>query len=176
MNRTFTFLALLLLSAISSQLASAQFSRLFSSGPAIETIQTSDLQQMLSEQKQAAEKAKAAGETPPASDFVVVDVRSDAEIQVSVIPGSITKAEYEKNAKKYQGRTAIAYCLSGGRSKKYAQKLAGEGVKVKNYQDSILGWVEAGLPLVTVEGKPTRRVHTFSDRYSVPAGYEQVTQ
>jgi rhodanese-related sulfurtransferase len=103
-------------------------------------------------------------------------VRSDAEVKVSIIPGAITKADYEKNSKQYEGRLVIPYCTVGGRSGAYAKQLSGKGVKVKNYQGSILQWVDAGLPLVTLNGEPTNRVHTSSNRYRVPAAYEQVTE
>lgn len=176
MYKSIAFLAVLLLSIINSQIAAAQLSELFSSGPAIETIDTADLNKMLSAQQRADATAKAAGEKPPEPNFVLVDVRSEAEYKVSVIPGAITKAAYEKDVKKYQGRTVIPYCLSGGRSKAYAKQLVSKGVKVQNYQGSILAWVDAELPLTTIEGKPTKRVHTVSDRHHVPAKYEQVTQ
>ena len=148
----------------------------FFSGPKIEIINTVDLNAMLTKQHKAEAAAKAAGTKVPAAGFVVVDVRSDAEIQVSLIPGAITKAQYEKNAQQYQGRTVIPYCTVGGRSGAYAKKLAKRGVKVTNYQGSILKWVAAELPVVTLEGKPTNRVHTYSDRYRIPAKYQQVTK
>ena len=95
---------------------------------------------------------------------------------IKVIPGAITQAEYEKNAAKHRGKLVIAYCTVGGRSGAYAKQLAGQGVKVKNYEGSILKWVDAGLPLVTLDGQPTKRVHTYSDRYRIPAMYEPVTR
>lgn len=154
--------------------AKAQFGSLFG-GTKIATIETHSLNQMLSKQRKLVEAAKESGRPEPAANFVVVDVRSDKEINVSVIPGAITKAEYEKNATKYRGKLVIPYCTVGGRSGAYAKKLAGKGVKVQNYKGSILKWIDAGLPLVTLKGEPTNRVHTYSDRYKIPARYEQVT-
>jgi rhodanese-related sulfurtransferase len=155
--------------------ASAQFGGLFG-GPKVESIETVDLAELLQDQQQAEAIAKESGEKTPAPSFLVVDVRSDAEVNVSVIPGAITKAQYEKDRKQYDGRTIIPYCTVGGRSGAYAKKLAADGVKVKNYEGSILKWVDAGLPLVTLDGAPTNRVHTYSDRYKIPAKYEQVTE
>jgi rhodanese-related sulfurtransferase len=131
---------------------------------------------MLSQQRKAEAIARESGTEAPKANFVLVDVRSDAEVNVSIIPGAITKAEYEKNRDNYQGRTVIPYCTIGGRSGTYAKQLAKNGVRVKNYEGSILKWVEAGLPLVTLDGKPTNRVHTYSDRYRIPEKYEQVTK
>ncbi|MBB3206410.1 rhodanese-related sulfurtransferase [Rhodopirellula rubra] len=155
--------------------ASAQFGGFFG-GPKIETISTQDLSAMLTRQQKAAAEAVQAGKPASEPDFVVVDVRTDAEVNVSVIPGAITKAQYEKNADKYRGKLVIPYCTVGGRSGAYAKKLVADGVKVKNYKGSILKWVDAGLPVQTLDGRPTNRVHTYSDRYKIPAAYEQVTQ
>ncbi len=174
MHRSIIILALFLFSVAQSSFAAAQFSRLFGSGPPIKKIETAELHQLLTTQQKAEAEAKAADEQPPQPNFVLVDVRSDAEIKVSVIPAAITKAEYEKNAKKYVGKTVIPYCLSGGRSSAYAKQLARQGVKVKNYQDSILGWLGHELPLATLDGEPTNRVNTLSNRHPVPAKYEQI--
>ncbi len=171
----FAILAVALGASFAAPDAVAQLGRLFA-GPKVETIETDDLHNMLQRQQQAEAKAKESAAKLPQPDFVVVDVRSDAEISVSIIPGAITKAQYEKNRQQYQGRTVIPYCTIGGRSGAYAKQLAGNGVKVKNYKGSILKWIDAGLPLVTLDGKPTQRVHTYSDRYRVPAKYEQVTE
>ncbi len=167
--------AFILLANVQASVAAAQFGGLFG-GPKIATIETGDLHKMLQARQQAQAEAKEAGTEPPTPDFVVVDVRSDAEVNVSVIPGAITKAHYEKNKSQYANRLVIAYCTVGGRSGAYAKQLAGDGVNVKNYQGSILKWVDAGLPLVTLDGMPTNRVHTYSDRYRIPTKYEQVTE
>ncbi len=160
---------------LASQSAPAQFGGLFG-GPKIETISTDELQSLLKKQQQVAADAKASGGDAPQADFVLVDVRSDAEVNVSIIPGAITKKQYEANRQAYQGRTVIPYCTVGGRSGAYAKQLAAKGIKVKNYKGSILKWIDAELPLVTLDGQPTNRVHTYSDRYKIPSKYEQVTQ
>ncbi|QDT04798.1 molybdopterin biosynthesis protein MoeB [Rubripirellula lacrimiformis] len=152
---------------------SAQFGRLFG-GPKIETVETDELNKMLSQQHQAVLKAKDSGTEAPEANFVLVDVRSNKEVKVSVIPGAITKQQYEEDPAKYRGKLVIAYCTVGGRSGNYARELAGKDVKVKNYEGSILKWVGAGLPLITLDGQPTKRVHTYSDRYKIPAQYEQI--
>ena len=163
-----------LLANCGAPVAFAQFGSLFG-GPKVDTIKTADLQKLLQNQQLAETKAKESGEETPQAKFVVVDVRSKAEVSVSLIPGAITKAQYEKNRQRYQGRLVIPYCTVGGRSGAYARQLAKEGVKVANYEGSILKWVDAGLPVVTLDGRPTNRVHTYSDRYRIPAKYEQVT-
>ncbi|MCP4891031.1 MAG: rhodanese-like domain-containing protein [Planctomycetaceae bacterium] len=168
-------IAFALLANLTAPVASAQFGGLFR-GPKVDTIKTADLHKLLHQQQQAEDEAKESGANAPTANFVVVDVRSNAETSVSVIPGAITKAQYEKNRRQYQGRLVIPYCTVGGRSGAYAKQLAKSGVRVKNYQGSILKWVDAGLPVVTLDGKPTNRVHTYSDRYRIPANYVQVTE
>ncbi|WDQ17143.1 rhodanese-like domain-containing protein [Rhodopirellula sp. P2] len=171
----FGFMAVLVLMSIHCQTVSAQFGGLFG-GPKVETIDTQTVRQLLANQKKQEDQAKQNGSEVSDPGFVVVDVRSDKETRVSVIPGAITKEMYEKDAAKYRGRLVIAYCTVGGRSGAYAKQLLGKGVKVKNYKGSILKWVDAGLPLVTLKGEPTNRVHTYSDRYKIPSKYEQVTE
>ncbi|TWT49303.1 molybdopterin biosynthesis protein MoeB [Rubripirellula amarantea] len=169
------FVAFILFANAEAPTVVAQFGGLFG-GPKVGTIDTEDLNQLLQDQQDAEVKAEELGAKPPQPDFVVIDVRTEAEVNVSVIPGAITKSQYEKDKQLYAGRLVIPYCTVGGRSGAYAKQLAGDGVKVKNYQGSILKWVDAGLPLVTLDGKPTNRVHTYSKRYRVPAKYEQVTE
>ena len=103
---------------------------------------------------------------------VLVDVRSDVETKVSVIPGAITKAQFEADPEKYKGKTAICYCLSGGRSGKYVKQLKAKDVPAVDLKGSMLGWCEAGLPLKTLDGKPTKRVNVYGNK--VPSEYESV--
>lgn len=153
--------------------AHAQFG--FLSGSAnVETIKIDELKALLAKQKSQNDDAASSKDTANETNFILVDVRSDEEVQVSVIPGAITKAQYEKDREQYQGKTVIAYCTVGGRSAKYASDLAKQGTPVKNFKGSILEWVNAELPLVTLDGKPTNRVHLYSDRYTAPKKYMQL--
>jgi rhodanese-related sulfurtransferase len=172
MKPVLSMLSVLVLLSANAPTCHAQdgfFSGLFG-GAKVPTISTEKIQELLIDPKSGRPKP----ELPP--EVVVVDVRSDEEIGVSVIPGAVTKEQFEKNRSEYRGRTVIPYCTVGGRSGAYAKKLAADGVRVLNYKGSILEWVRAGLPLVTLDGEPTRRVHTYSDRYSIPAEYEQVAR
>ena len=162
------------LNCISTPSAEAQLGDLLGLGPKIETIETKELDALLSKQREQEEKAKESGENAAAPDFVVVDVRSEKEVKVSVIPGAITKEQFEKDIEKYRDRVVIPYCTVGGRSTAYAKQLAKQEFKIKNYAGSILKWIDAGLPLVTLDGKPTKQVHISSDRYTVPKEYERV--
>ncbi|QDT07580.1 hypothetical protein K227x_60080 [Rubripirellula lacrimiformis] len=169
------FVALLLV-ALSPGFALAQLESLLEIGSKVPAISVSELRGILDAHQSAIEKAKTQGDPAPQADFVLVDVRSDAEVNVSIIPGAITKSDFEKHRDRYTGRTVIPYCTIGGRSGRYANQLLQEGAKVKNFKGSILEWVKAEMPVVTLDGKPTRRVHIYSDRYAIPEIYEAVTQ
>lgn len=108
--------------------------------------------------------------------FLLVDVRDANETAVSMIPGAITKADYERDRARYAAHTIIPYCTVGYRSGKYTQKLIKRGIDAVNFEGSIMGWVEAGQPLLTPDGKATRRVHTWSRQIVPPPGYEQVVE
>jgi rhodanese-related sulfurtransferase len=118
----------------------------------------------LFKQIQASEEAR--------KSVVLVDVRSDNETKVSVIPGAITKAQFEADPEKYKGKTAICYCLSGGRSGKYVKQLKAKDAPAVDLKGSMLGWCEARLPLTTLDGKPTKRVNVYGNK--VPSEYESV--
>ena len=165
---------LVTLSLLAIQDANAQLGDLLRGSQKIAEVKTQELAKMLRDRQAEIEQAKKSGEPPKDPEFVVVDVRGDAEIEVSIIPGAITKAQFEKDRAKYSDVTVIPYCTVGGRSGAYARKLVKDGATVKNYKGSILDWVNHGKPLVTLDGKATRRVHTHSPRYRVPDGYEAV--
>ncbi|MCC9604085.1 rhodanese-like domain-containing protein [Stieleria sp. JC731] len=160
---------------LDSRPVQAQLGAVFPSLAPVETINVKELKGMLDKQKAAEATAEQKGEKAESS-FVLVDVRSDKEIAVSLIPGAITKEQFEKESQKYKDKTVIVYCLSGGRSGRYASQLRGKDFDVKNFKPSILGWCGAELPVVTTEGESTNRVHVFSDRYKIPAKYEAVTE
>jgi len=142
--------------------ASAQFGGLFGRKESVPEIKVEQLRQLKLDESKAD------------SPYVLVDVRTKEESSVSLIPGAITKFDYEKNRDRYGNRTVITYCTSGYRSEQYARELISQGVKATNFKGSILEWCRAGLPLVTSGGDPTSRVHTYSSKNKVPAKYEAV--
>ena len=106
--------------------------------------------------------------------FLIVDVRDEAETDVSIIPGAITLAEFEETRKNHRDKTIITYCTVGYRSGIYAQKLRKDGWNAWNYQGSILDWCDHRLPVVTRLGQSTNQVHTYNSRYALAAGYQAV--
>lgn len=130
-------------------------------GPQVDSVTVAQIQKLQSDQTQRGR-------------FVIIDVRSKAETDVSVIPGALTKSEFEKSANQHQGKTIVVYCTIGVRSGKYAAELNRKGWQALNYKGSILDWCQNKLPLQTPDGKRTNRVHTYSARYSVPQEYTAV--
>ncbi len=100
------------------------------------------------------------------TDVVLVDVRNPPEQVVSMIPGSITSTELERDPSAYSGRTLVTYCTIGHRSGLYAQKLQAAGFKVFNLKGAILAWTHAQRELVDADG-PTRKVHVAGPRWSL---------
>ncbi|MEO1528542.1 MAG: rhodanese-like domain-containing protein [Planctomycetota bacterium] len=127
--------------------------------PSIESIETRELERLLD-----------------SDDVVLVDVRSEAERSVSMIPGAVSKEQFEDEADQYRDRTIVPYCTVGGRALLYARKLAKQGFDTRCHRESILGWCDAELPLVDAEGNPTNRVHVVMKPFRVPARYEAVTK
>lgn len=107
-------------------------------------------------------------------DFLIVDVRDKVETDVSLIPGAITKTEFENQIDVYRGKSIIAYCTVGYRSGIYAKQLIDNGWAAKNYTGSILDWCSHQLPVVTPQGNRTDQVHTYSSNYALASGYQAV--
>ena len=109
-------------------------------------------------------------EAPP----IVVDVRTDEERAVSIIPGSISQQAFETRLADLEDRTIVTYCTIGYRSGLYADELRRQGWKVHNLKGSILAWTHSGRTLER-DGRPTRRVHVFGSKWNLAAaGFEAV--
>jgi len=118
--------------------------------------------------------ATALREALPTDDFVLVDVRTERERRVSMLPGAIPASEFERRLAELGNRTVVAYCTIGARSSSYARRMGRRGVDVLNLEGSVLAWTHAGGPLVH-DGAPTRRLHVYGRRWNLAAdGYETV--
>ncbi len=113
---------------------------------------------------------------PSVNNFILVDVRTEAEISVSTIPGAITRDELEASLDDYRNHIVIAYCTIGGRSLIYARRLSKHGIDSRNFKAGIVGWCVSGLPLASPQGGETNQVHTHTVLFRVPQAYEQVTR
>lgn len=107
-------------------------------------------------------------------EIVLVDVREPREQEVSMIPGAINKAEFEKNLSPYQNDTIVLYCTIGYRSGLYTQKLQKKNYHAMNLIGGVLAWAHAGQLFVGPKGE-TRRVHVYGEKWNLlPRGYEGV--
>lgn len=108
-------------------------------------------------------------------EVVLVDVREPNERAVSIIPGAITREQFESQKSAFGDRPVVAYCTIGYRSGKFVEELNKQGIPALNLEGSILAWVNAGQPVVDPQGAPTKRVHTYGPQWALlPEGYEAV--
>ncbi|MEC7276394.1 MAG: rhodanese-like domain-containing protein [Bdellovibrionota bacterium] len=99
--------------------------------------------------------------------FLLIDVRSQRERDISMISGAITKSQFELQRETYKDRIPVAYCTIGQRSSQYIQDLAKkEKIHGFSLKEGILGWVNRSLPLVDPKGQPTFKVHVMSEAWN----------
>lgn len=105
---------------------------------------------------------------------VFVDTRKPAEQAVSMLPNAVTREMLLKDPTLIQGKTAVVYCTIGYRSGVLAEKLARQGIHLKNLAGGILSWVHAGGKVYDDQGE-THGIHVYGKRWDyAPRGYETV--
>ncbi|MDM4015235.1 rhodanese-like domain-containing protein [Roseiconus lacunae] len=107
--------------------ASDQFGEFIGGGPKVEEVLPAELHKLLETRRKEVAKTESAGQQPLEPQFVVVDVRSDKEVNVSIIPGAITKVAFERNKSRYKDKLIIPCCTVGSRSGADAKQLAKSG-------------------------------------------------
>lgn len=106
--------------------------------------------------------------------LVVVDVRDNREIDVSIIPGAITQKTFLGQADKYKNKTIVAYCTIGYRSGIFAREMQKKGIDVFNLKGGILAWTLEGGKVYDSNGIATR-IHVYGEKWKyAPKGYEAV--
>lgn len=85
-------------------------------------------------------------------DAVLIDVRTPQEFASGHIPGSInidwTAQGYEASfASLDPKRPLLLYCAAGGRSDQARAYLQDKGYEVRDLEEGIAAWKEAGLPI-----------------------------
>ena len=111
---------------------------------------------------------------PKYSDSIFLDVRSENEQKVSVIPGSISMDQFNKNPELYKNKKVIVYCTIGYRSSEKVIELSKKGVEAYNLKAGILAWAEEGL-LFEKDGIETKKVHVYAEAWNfLPQDYEGV--
>jgi len=108
-------------------------------------------------------------------DWSIVDVRSQREQAVSIIPGSLSGEEFEARIEEHKNKHILVYCTAGCRSGAYARTLRDRGLDAFNLRGGVLAWAHDDRPFVTLDGQPTRHVHVHGVGWdSLPPGYEAV--
>jgi rhodanese-related sulfurtransferase len=106
--------------------------------------------------------------------YILVDVREQKEIEISIIPGAITKQEFELKKETYKNKMIIPYCTIGLRSTIYTEKLLKEGFNAKNLKGGILSFAHAGFQFLK-DGKETKEVHVFGEAWDLlPKDYHGI--
>ena len=108
-------------------------------------------------------------------EMVLVDVRTEPEIDVSIIPGAITWDEYQANQSKYEGQAVVTYCTVGYRSAHAARELREQGVTAYNFYGGIIAWTQVHGTLHDLTGAITNRVHTYGSRWDFVSSEYQST-
>lgn len=103
---------------------------------------------------------------------VLLDIRTQAEYEVSHLAGAIfiNYATFSSNQLKNTPlhTPIIVYCAVGVRSEKAGEKLLSAGYKnVRNLYGGIFKWKNRGYPVVGKSNLPTDSVHTYNRYWSV---------
>jgi len=103
---------------------------------------------------------------------VVVDVRENKEREVSMLPLSMGKQDFERQKAKYKDYEVIVYSTIGKRGGIYAKHLEKEGFQAYNLVGGLLMWVQEGQLIVDTTG-PTKRVHVYDKKWDIlPEDFE----
>jgi sodium/bile acid cotransporter 7 len=104
----------------------------------------------------------------------LVDVRTTAEQQVSMLPGAVTSEVFLSNPEAYRDHTIVGYCTISYRSGRLARELRPKGLSMRNLEGGLLAWLHEGGQ-VYAEGVESRRVHVYGSRWDLaPSSYETV--
>ena len=105
---------------------------------------------------------------------VLVDVRSDKERRVSVIPSAISRKQFEKEKERYKDANVVAYCTIGYRSGTYVKKAMKKRGRIFNLIGGVLAWSHAGQPFASANGD-SLRVHVYGAKWNLlPEKYRGV--
>ncbi len=99
--------------------------------------------------------------------FILIDVRSKKERDVSIIPGALSPHDFEANRDHYEdGHTTVAYCTAGYRSGLYAKKLQENNMPVFNLVGGVIAWALEGQIFTDSDGE-CRRVHVYNKNWDL---------
>ncbi len=100
-------------------------------------------------------EAAAATIADPPADLVILDVRTQEEFNEGHIEGAVMldfyRDDFADELAKFDPEVPyVLYCRSGNRSSQTREIMADLGFEsVEDVDDGIVGWLDAGLPVVT---------------------------
>jgi sodium/bile acid cotransporter 7 len=96
-------------------------------------------------------------------------------MNISMLPGAVTRKAFLKNPGRYRGRLIVAYCTIGLRSGRFAMETAEKGIEIRNLRGGLLAWVLEGGNVYDAQGAVTKRIHVYGKKWDYPPeGYESV--
>lgn len=108
--------------------------------------------------------------------MIFVDTRSEAEQEVSMLPGAITASDFVRDQEKFKEHLIVSYCTVGARSAKFTRGLVAKNLNAVNLRGSILAWAQAGYKVYDKEGKPTLFIHVYGPKWDLlPDEYKAVS-
>lgn len=112
-----------------------------------------------------------AAEVLTQQDRLLVDVRTEDEQKVSMLPGAIDVRAFEAMPKAAR-QNAVIYCTIGVRSGKYVAQLAEQGIQATNLAGGLLSWTHAGGQLQRSD-EVVEQAHVYGRRWRLlPEYYE----
>lgn len=104
-------------------------------------------------------------------ELLLLDVRTEKEWSVSRLPHALVVDVEQFNVQQLdtvsRDKPVVVYCSVGYRSGELGKKLKEAGfVQVHNLYGGILEWKNEGRPILTPEGHPTEKLHTYSRYWS----------
>src|SRR5690606_23736305 len=110
------------------------------------------------------------------SGDILVDVREFSERNISMLPHAISLDEFELKKEAFKKQTIVAYDTLGQRSLEWVSRMRAEGYDAYNLHGGILLWAHHGGEFITPTGKPTKKVHVYSEAWKMlPDGYEAIS-
>lgn len=106
--------------------------------------------------------------------LVFVDVREEEELEISMLPGAITKGDFLRDPKGFGTRKIVAYCTIGSRSGIFAKEMAENKIDIYNLKGSMLAWILEGGKIYH-GNKETKHIHVYGKKWNlVPEDYDVV--
>ncbi|MEM7263470.1 MAG: rhodanese-like domain-containing protein [Planctomycetota bacterium] len=104
--------------------------------------------------------------------LVLVDCREPEEREISVIPGAISREEFDADRERYRDHWIVPYCTIGYRSGVYTRDLVQNGFEAANLIGGVLSWAHEGGTFVSPAGTSTHDVHVYGPTWNLlPDGY-----